>query len=178
MRQSSQKFFFALMLLVMASHGQTEESLSKHLNAFEPFIGKTWRGEFTESTPEKPMIDVSTCERALNGQAVRLFHSINNGQYGGETIVMWDMEKESLVYFYFTTAGFYTEGTMTVEGNTIVGHEYVAGNQNGITEAKSTSTILPGGEMHVVSEYLQNGEWVKGHEVTYIEAPEAKVIFK
>ncbi len=86
------------------------------LQSFGPLLGKTWKGEFKESTPEKPLIDVSRWERALNGQAVRVVHSVNDGVYGGETLITWDAKKKSLAYWYFTTAGFRTEGTMKHEG--------------------------------------------------------------
>ena len=69
---------------------------------------KTFKGEFSNSTPEKPIYDIIYYERVLNGNAIRAVHSVNNGEYGGESIVMWDAEKENLVSWYFTTAGFYT----------------------------------------------------------------------
>jgi hypothetical protein len=143
-----------------------------------PFTGKTWKGTFKESTPEKPMYDISQWEGILNGQGIRVLHSVNDGEYGGETIIYWDTRKESLVFFYFTTAGFYTSGTMTVEGNQMVSMEQVTGNQSGITEVRSTGEILPDGRMHSKAEYLQNGEWIPGHEIYYVLDTTSRVIFK
>ena len=91
---------------------------------------------------------------------------------------MWDPEKNSLVSWYFTTAGFFTQATIKIEKNKLLSHEKVTGNQNGITEVKSTGEFLPGGKMHSKAEFLQNGKWVPGHEIHYKEAPDAKVIFK
>jgi hypothetical protein len=91
---------------------------------------------------------------------------------------MWDAEKESLVFFYFTTAGFYTEGTFTVESGQFTSHEFVTGNENGITEVKATGEVLPDGRLHSKAKYYKNGEWVDGHEFYYTEAPGEKVIFK
>ncbi len=152
--------------------------VNEHLKPFLPFVGKTWRGEFANSTPEKPMVDISRWELVLNGQAIRILHSVNDGIYGGETIIMWDKEKEKLVFFYFTTAGFYTTGTFSLEGEKFVSHEMVTGNQNGITEVKATGELLPDGRMHSKSQYLQNGKWVDGHEIFYKEDPTARVVFK
>src|SRR5262245_33334512 len=53
------------------------ESLDEHLAPLRPFLGKTWKGEFKNSTPEKPRFDISRWERALNGKAVRVVHSVN-----------------------------------------------------------------------------------------------------
>ena len=152
--------------------------LSRHLKPLARFVGKTYKGEFVGSTPEKPVYDISRWERALNGQAIRIMHSVNEGQYGGETIVMWDAGKKSLVSWYFTTAGFQTQATLTVEKGALVSHEKVTGNKNGITEVKATIRLLPDGRMHTKSQYLQKEKWVDGHEIHYRPSPESRVVFK
>lgn len=152
--------------------------LNEHLKPLKPFTGKTWRGKSPNADPDKPFEDISRWERALNGQAVRILHSINEGAYGGETLIVWDRKKESLVFYYFTTEGFYTSGTIKMEDGKMISHEIVTGNENGITEVQSVGTILPDGRLHSKSQYLKNGEWVDGHEFIYEEAPAAKVIFK
>jgi len=179
-----QNGFIILLLLAVAlvgtgsARGAAADELIDQLSPLKPFIGKTWRGELKGSAPDKPMIDVSHWERALNGRAVRVLHSVNNGEYGGESIITWDPNKKSLVYFYFTTAGFYTTGVMTIDGNKFISHEIVTGNRQGITEVKSISEILPDGRLSVGAQYSQGGKWVEGHQVIYVEAPGAEVIFK
>ena len=158
--------------------GEDEKPLSSHLKPLAAYLGKTYKGEFAGSTPEKPVYDIARWERALNGKAIRITHSVNNGQYGGESIVMWDPKKKSLTSWYFTTAGFFTQATITIEKNKLIAHEKVTGNQNGITEVRSTTGFLPGGEMKRKAEFLQKGKWVPGHSIHYKEAPDAKVIFK
>lgn len=153
-------------------------SLDEHLEPFRPFIGRTWKGHFKSSTPEKPRVDVSRWERALNGKAVRVLHSINDGAYGGESIIMWDQKKQSLVFYYFTTAGFHTTGTMTFKDGKIVSHEVVSGAAEGVTEVRAIGEIRADGTMVSKSEYLKDGKWVPGHEVTYKEDPKAEVVFK
>lgn len=170
--------FAILSTAAIGMPGNEEKALSTHLKPLAPYLGKTYKGEFAGSTPEKPVYDIARWERALNGRAIRITHSVNNGQYGGESIVMWDPEKKSLVSWYFTTAGFFTQATIKIEKNKLLSHEKVTGNQNGITEVKSTGEFLPGGKMHSKAEFLQNGKWVPGHEIHYKEAPDAKVIFK
>ena len=61
--------------------------------------GKTGRGVFPNSTPEKPVVDVSRFELVLNGQAVRNLHSINGGEYGGESLIVCDKAKDAVVRF-------------------------------------------------------------------------------
>ena len=161
---------------VLAADDPTD--LSEHLKVFQPLVGKTYRGEFAVSTPEKPLHDVSRWERAMNGQAVRVLHSVNDGVYGGETIIMWDAKQQKIAYWYFTTAGFYTQGTMDVQGTTWSSLEKVTGETQGITEVKATSELSDDGKLHVRSQYLRNGKWEQGHEIHYAEAPDANVVFK
>ena len=158
--------------------GEGDDKLAEPLKVFAPLLGKTWKGEFKNLTPEKPVFDVARWERALNGQAIRVLHSVNDGVYGGETLIVWDAKKKTLAYWYFTTAGFRTEGTMKHEDGQFIGHEIVAGAAKGITEVKSTSKILPDGRLQVKAEYLKDGKWDVGREVIYKVAPDAKVVFK
>lgn len=152
-----------------------EPQLDEHLAPLAPYVGKTWRGEFKNSTPEKPMFDVSRWEVALKGKAVRTTHSVNDGIYGGETLIMWDPAKKSLVAFYFTTAGFFTESTFEFKDGKLYTREKVRGMQPGVTEVEAV-TELKDGKMHVKSRYLKGDQWVDGHEITYAEAPHAKVV--
>ena len=123
-------------------------------------------------------MDVSRWERALNGKAVRILHSINEGVYGGESMIVWDDKKKSLVYYYFTTGGFYTTGTLTVNEGKFLSHEVVTGSAEGVTEVKATAELRADGTMHTKSEYLKAGTWMPGPEVTYKEDAKAAVVFK
>lgn len=161
-----------------ARSAEASAKLIPELEPLRPFLGKTWKGHFKNSTPEKPVVDISKWERALNGQAIRVLHSINNGVYGGETIFMVNGKTKEIEYHYFTTAGFMTKGTMVVEGKKMISKETVVGNQEGVTEVHATSEITADGKLKVVSRYLKEGEWVDGHSVTYEQAPDASVIFK
>jgi len=152
--------------------------LNAHLEVLRPLLGKTWKGTFANSNPEHPTVDVARWERALNGQGVRLLHSINQGIYGGETLFIWDEKKKSVTYFYFTTGGYMTTGTMEIKEGKIITREQVQGDAGGVTEVRATSEILPEGKFHVKAEYLKNGEWSLGHEVTYEPDDTAQVVFQ
>jgi hypothetical protein len=155
-----------------------ETNLVLQLEPLRPFIGRTWKGQFPRSTPEKPVYDISRWERALNGQAIRITHSVNDGAYGGETIIRWDASAEKIQYHYFTTAGFMTKGTMTIENDKLLCEEEPIPAFNGITRIKAVMRKVDGKKMHVKSEHLKDGSWTPGHEIMYEEAPDAKVVFK
>ena len=94
-------------------------------------------------------------------------------------MIIWDETAKSIVYYYFTTAGYKTTGTMKVEEGKFVSREVVSGGAaNDVTEVKAVSEIRADGSFHVKSTYLKNGEWVPGHEFHYHEAPSAKVVFR
>src|SRR6185436_15160346 len=145
--------------------------LDPHLEPLRPLLEKTWKGTFKNSKTDKPTVDVMRWERALNGKAVRILHSINDGSYGGETLVIWDEAKQALTTHYFTTAGFTTTGTITFEDKKILTHEVTKGSS--VNEVRATSEFKDDGTFHVKSEHLKNGQWESGHEVVYREEPTA-----
>jgi len=171
------KILILIFSLLIAQNSEMS-ILSEHLKPFERYIGKTYKGEFVNSTKEKPVFDVSHWERALNGMAIRIMHSVNDGEYGGESIITWDIEKNSLVSSYFTTAGFTTNAVLHFENDKLISIEDVVGNENGITKVKAIIELLPNGDLRNSSKYFMNESWVDGHQIYYKEAPEAKVLFK
>ncbi len=104
-------------------------------------------------------MDVARWEQALNGKAVRILHSINDGEYGGETIAIWDENKGSIVYHYFTTAGSSTTGTMVFKDGKMVTNETVSGSAGGVTEVRGTAEIGTDGTFRMKTEYLKEGKW-------------------
>jgi hypothetical protein len=167
-----------VVLALAAAPAAAQATLDPRLAPLAFLVGKTWRADFPGSTPEKPVTDVSRFEAALNGRAVRSLHSINDGEYGGESLIFWDSEQGSIAFHYFTTAGFYTEGTMTPEGEGVATHEVVHGNAGGVTEVKATFRLLPDGRMHVQARELKDGAWGAPRDVYYVATPGAVVRFK
>ena len=164
-------------LLVVSAAAGEGTNLVKALEPVRPFLG-TWKGHFKNSTPEKPNFDVQRWERALNGRAVRILHSVNNGSYGGETIIVANPKTSALEFSYFTTAGFYTRGTIEFQEKKMITREEVTGNDNGITQVKATTELLPNGKMRVRTQYYKKDVWEDGRDMTYEEAPGAQVLFK
>lgn len=163
-------------LLCAAAVARGADTLAKELEPLRPFIGKTWKGHFKDSTPEKPKVDVTKWERALNGRAIRILHSVNDGAYGGEAIVMWNRKTERIEYHYFTTAGITTHGVMKVDDNKLITRETVTGSE--ITEVEATHELTADGKMRVSSHYLKNGQRTGGREMVYEQDPNAQVLFK
>lgn len=128
------------------------------------------------------MVDVVRFERAMNGQAIRALHSVNDGIYAGETIIYWSKENKRIEFSYFTTLGDRTEGTMEVKDGAFVSLETVKNidpkAEDPATQVRATSKLLPDGQLHVKSEYLKKGGWGPGHEILYKETPGAEVVFK
>ncbi|WP_238937545.1 hypothetical protein [Pseudoalteromonas sp. S16_S37] len=136
------------------------QGLVNELKVFEPYLG-TWQADFPVEQGKPVMQDVSHWERTLNGTAVRTLHSINAGEYGGESLIFWDKTKQQIVFYYFTTAGFYTTGTITTsDDGSFIAYEDVAGNQDGISKVKSSSRFVDG-KLRVATQYLKYGTWTK-----------------
>jgi hypothetical protein len=144
-----------LLLLGSASVLKAQE-LEPRLVGLEPFLG-TWESEFKMG--DEVVTDVSHWERALNGTAVRNLHSLGDGIYGGETLLFFDETRDAIIFYYFTTAGFHTQGTMTLDSE---GHwitlEDVVGNEDGITQVRSESR-LEDGLLSISTQYFKSGVW-------------------
>jgi hypothetical protein len=166
-RQSFILLCAALFFLGTASAlAQTE--VHEKLLPFKDLCGRNFKGKISKPDAEREQWNVMRFERALNGNAVRILHSVNDGEYGGETILFWDEGKQSLAYYYFTTAGFYTQGTMKmVTDSKWTTQEKLVGTADGVTEVRSTGEILRDGTLKMSSEYLKKGKWVPGHGATY-----------
>lgn len=177
---------YFLLLGVLAGAALAAEtnsvSLAKELESFRPFL-KTWKGTFIGGKNPNPASDVCRFERALNGQAIRVLHSVNEGVYGGETMIVFNGDSKKIETYYFTTSADVSQGTMEIDkGGAITSVETFKGESsdpNSVTKARATSKLLPDGRLHVKSEYLKkSGDWVPGHEIIYSEAPKAEVVFK
>jgi hypothetical protein len=173
----------ALILLAQPLRAESQPdstiaAFSPHLAALAPFVGKTWHGEFADSTPETPKVDVQRWERILNGQGIRITHSVNQGEYGGESIIYWDESRQTLAYWYFTTAGFMSVGTLVAGEKQFSTREEITGDANGVTEVEGLGIRKRSGEWVNRTRYLQNGTWVEGHSITYTEAPGAQLLFR
>lgn len=148
--------FGAVLSAVASPVTITEQGrLAPELEAFRPYIGKTYQGEYKDEATGKVAIDISQWQRALNGQAIRILHSMNEGEYGGESIIFYDQSVKKIRYYYFTTAGFYTEGSATFDGNRFISSEQVTGNANGITEVRAIAHFDDNGDLSMESEYLK-----------------------
>jgi hypothetical protein len=168
-----------ISLAVASSMAAADQpGLDPHLEPLRPWLDKTFKSEPTEPRSDKSTTDVARWERALNGKAVRITHSLNEGAYGGEVIVRWDEEKEAVCYHYFTTDTFRTEGTMTFKDGKIASHEIVKGKAEDITEVRATTEMHRDGTYLQKSEYLKDGKWSPGREALYRPDPTARVIFK
>lgn len=146
------------------------------MKRFEIVAGKTWRAEGRNEQGETT-VDVSRWEYILGGKALQITHSVNDGAYGGRTILFFDEGAKEYVFHYFTTAGFHTRGTATFEGNVMTSVEKVSGHDE-IIEVRAVSTLAPD-KLIVSSEYVKkDGSTSPGHHFTYMPTEDGEVIFR
>ena len=163
-----------IALLIAGAATPASGQVVAELAPFEPYLDRTWKAVFD---PETGAGDVVRWEPALAGRAVRITHSVRDGEYGGETLVTWDPAAGAFVYTYFTTAGFLTRGTLRFdEAGALHGRERVQGEADGITEVRTVQTLGDDGSLRVVTRMLRRGQWEDAGDVTYHPAPDAEVI--
>ncbi len=169
--------YILVPIIFISAQTKSKTFLSEHLNGLKPFIGNTYKGNFINSTKENPMIDIISFERALNGNAVKVTHSVNNGEYGGETMVMWNSEKEGLQSWYFTSAGSLTIQNVQIKKDTFISIENVERNKNGITKVKTIIEVLHRNQIKKRTKYLMNNLWKDGSETIYNKVNDHKPAF-
>ena len=169
--------YILVPIIFISAQTKSKTFLSEHLNGLKPFIGNTYKGNFINSTKENPMIDIISFERALNGNAIKVIHSVNNGEFGGETMVMWNPEKGGIQSWYFTSAGSLTIQNVQIKKNTFISIENVERNQNGITKVKTIIEVLHGDQIKKRTKYLMNNMWKDGSETLYNKVNGLKPVF-
>lgn len=134
--------------------------------ALTNLIGKSFKGTQIGAS-KNPQIDIQTWSWALGGNAILIAHALADGSYGGDSYVYKDAATGGLVYVYITSAGFRTEGTITLaEDGSFIAEEDVLGHPS-ITKVRSTSHMTPDGPGTMRSEYLENDIWIAGHGFDY-----------
>jgi len=132
------------------------------------FPGRTFRGEPDAGSTEA-FADVQQWSWTEDGTGLLIKHAIEDGSYGGETIVRKNPETGSLDYIYYTNAGFSTQGSFSLgDDGSWEAVEEVTG-QGDVTKVRSIGRIQPNGDMLSSSDYFSNGEWTPGHSFTYRE---------
>lgn len=132
------------------------------------FPGHTFRGEPTGDNPVN-VADVQRWEWTDNGEALLIRHALEDGSYGGDTIVRPGEKDGRLAYVYDTNTGFSTEGTFSIsDDGTWEAVEDVVG-QSDVTKVRSRGHRRADGALISSSDYFKDGEWVAGHGFVYKE---------
>lgn len=151
--------------------------LDPRLAPLAPYVDRTFTARMGPAGSEDSVIDVQKWETVLGGKAVRITHSINGGDYGGESLVTWDAVSGSILYWYATTAGFHTVGTITAADDSLVTLEDVVGDAGGVTKVEGVWRRAGGG-FTVTSRMQVAGQWQPKRESTYQETPDAEPRFR
>lgn len=167
-----------LVISIFISVLYAEKPISEHLFPYNALLGKRYEGKYLNPQDEQLIKDVLLWERTLNGNAIKMTHSINNGEYGGITIIRWDPDENMIHSWYFDTGGSLTKSNIYFFNEKIISIEDVSNNKNGITKVKTSLEILDNDILFKKTKYLMKNIWVDGNEVFYRETKEFWPIFK
>lgn len=180
-RRRAQKtlLWSVIMSLSLAAAAATPAAaeLDPRLAPLAPYVGRTFTGLMSPPGVEPAAFDVQQWAEIMGGKAVRITHSINGGDYGGESLVFWDVARQTIAYWYVTTADFYTHGTMAAVGDSLVTHEQVVGNAGDITEVEGVWRRTAAG-LTVTSRMMAGGQWQAKRSTEYKETPGAVPSFR
>lgn len=156
-----------LFTVTCSLKAESGTSPNEHLAPLAPFVGKTWQ----TGTPGEGFSDVSRWDWAMHGQAIRILHSVNGGTYGGETLVHYDPSIDHIVYRYVTTAGFFTNGVVTLTEDGFTVEEDVVGLPDIIGTKAGYS--LKDGSMQACSQFIRKDGPGPTSCNSYVETPGA-----
>jgi hypothetical protein len=163
--------------LFVAAAAPARAELDPRLAPLAPYVGRTYTAQVSPPGAARAAMDVQQWEEIMGGKAVRITHSINGGDYGGESLIFWDVSRETIAYWYVTTADFYTHGTMTAAGDSLVTLEQVVGNAGGISEVEGVWHRTADGHT-VTSRMKAAGQWQPKRTSEYKETPGATPAFR
>ena len=123
-----------------------------------PLIGRAWRGS---SVGPNTVEDVVRWEWAVGGHAVRAVHSVDNGLYGGETLIFPDRDSGHLIFHYFTSGGFHTTGQMSVTPEGVIEINETVHGIEGLERLRSTMMIADDGTYRTRGQVERDGAWVE-----------------
>ena len=178
MKLKPYKIYFFMIYFLIIFQDTYGNDLSKHLLDFEIFLGKRFQGEFYNSSKENPLVDIIYFERILNGEAIKITHSVNHGEYGGEYIIAWNSDKGKIESYYFSTGGEIRVSSIDITNNEISIKEDFSKNKNGIQKVKKIFRLDAEGSLENNVSYMINNMWVKSHEMIYSRNDSAKIIFR
>ena len=101
---------------------------------------------------------------------------LNDGAYGGRTIVFYDEGAQAYVFHYFTTAGFHSTGTFELRDDGFDSIEHVAGHES-VAEIRGRVTIGDGVFTAKNVTINKDGTTQESEPAIYREVSERPVLF-
>ena len=87
-------------------------------------------------------------------------------------------KKGKLVFYYFTTADFFTKGEIEqLTENSFTAYEEVSGNEDGIKKVRSVSTLTED-KILVSTSYFKHDNWSEPEERTYVRSDRKVILNK
>jgi hypothetical protein len=167
----------ACVCLAVTAWSADKLPLHPELEPMRPFLGITWRGERMDPGADRPRVEVVRYDRTLNGEVIRMLHSINNGDLVGEMVIRWNENSGHAEYHYFTSAGYYTTGLVTFDKRSFTIEEQPSAADTG-TPPMRTVRRLSRGRLLSSSHLFVNERWTEAEPSIYVAAPEEKLRFR
>lgn len=150
------------------NQGAATQAQKEKFGILADFAGHMYRGVPTEASSES-VADVQLWLWSEDGEHLIIKHRLEDGSYGGDTVISKDESNGQLSYVYKTNAGFNTTGKFSVSPDgTWEAIEEVTG-QSDVTMVRSRGHKREDGALVSTSDYLKSGKWVPGHSFVYTE---------
>jgi hypothetical protein len=131
----------------------------------EFLVGHCWKGTF----PDSQVTDQHCFSWIYGGKFVRDQHVVHHGggkpDDFGESIYLWDASSQQLQYLYIESAGGYSRGTVSAEGDALV-FPAATYTENGRAQTYRSRWHHAAPDAYdVVTEFQDQDRWVPGFTV-------------
>ncbi len=165
----------ALLMLGGPAFAADKAEAYEPMAPFAKLAGKAWRGEGVGPNGQ-PVVDIARYEFILGGRAFQSTHRLENGSYGGRTIIFYDEGAKKHIFHYFTTAGFHTTGEITPSEDGFTAVEKVEGH-DAFAEVHSKA-VYGDGTIRIVSSHVtHDGVKSEGEGLLYREIDDPGPLF-
>jgi len=155
----------SLILAAATFAAAPAEAAKNPLQPLDFLLGSCWAGDF----PKDVGRDTHCFEPVYGGKFVRDQHVVHRGAGQaddlGESIYLWDSAARQLQYLYIESAGGFSRGAVSAEGDALVfpPTHYL---ENGAEQTYRSRWQRSGDKAYeVVTEFLVKGRWTPGFTV-------------
>lgn len=161
------------ILLLLLNLSMYSQGIDEKLSILDPFLGKTWKGDFKLPDGTIESVVVRNFEAMPGGKVIKIIKKNEGKGNVEEGYFYWDDIAKKIAYFNIGNNGVFNTGFVNVQGNTItIEGKMTWPNQQNPKVKQSydfKNTFEFSSEKAMTDKWFQNafGAWMPGHVIEF-----------